>query len=230
MAIQTTFTISRTRAVSLIFSFLAFGFGSGLWSLPGQAAGRAARLAEETCLDQLPPPPKPIPPAVRVVQLVNCSDQTLLGAANAAHAAGQPATPVFPREGTWVMAPASSSPQNVLTIDIPPQWADTSPDGSIGPNIWVRTGCRYDIAANIAQCETGGAGGVYDTSKAQLGPPGAATFTEWTFYQKSTSTTGATYYKDNFDISAVNGVSLTMDIQAVGGDASDPGAPENIFW
>jgi hypothetical protein len=128
------------------------------------------------------------------------------------------------------MGPASSSPQNVLTIDIPPQWADTSPKGSIGPNIWVRTGCRYDIAANIAQCETGGAGGVYDTSKAQMGPPGGVTFTEWTFYQKSTSTTGSTYYKDNFDISAVNGVSLTMDIQAVGGDASDPGAPENIFW
>src|SRR5262249_35435556 len=72
------------------------------------------------------------------------------------HRADQPATPVFPREGTWVMGPWTSSPRNVLTIDIPPAWADTSPKGSIGPNIWVRTGCRYDIAANIAQCETGG--------------------------------------------------------------------------
>src|SRR4029077_13544467 len=103
-------------------------------------------------------------------------------------------------------------------------------EGSIAPNIWVRTGCRYDIASNKAQCETGGAGGVYDTSKAQPGPPGATTITEWTFYQKATSTTGGTYYVDNFDISAVNGVSLTLDIQQVGGDATDPGSPQNIFW
>jgi len=224
MAIQTTFTVLGARVVNPIFALLVFGFSSVFWSVDPSAAA----AAEDPCLAGLPVP-TPTPPAVRVVQLVNCSDQTLLCTANAAHAAGQPATPVFPREGTWVMAPASSSPQNVLTIDIPPAWADTSPKGSIGPNIWVRTGCRYDIAANIAQCETGGAGGVYDTSKAQKGPPGAATFTEWTFYQESKSTTGATYFKDNFDISAVNGASLTMDIQAVGGDASDPGAPENIF-
>ena len=42
---------------------------------------------------------------------------------------------------------------------------------------------------------------------------------------------GTTYYVDNFDISAVNGVSLTLDIQQVGGDATaDPGSPQNIFW
>jgi hypothetical protein len=225
MAIQTTSTVSRARVVSLIFALLVFGFSSVFWSVDPSAAA----AAEDPCLAGLPVP-TPTPPAVRVVQLVNCSDQTLLGAANAAHAAGQPATPVFPREGTWVMGPASSSPQNVLTIDIPPEWADTSPSGSIGPNIWVRTGCRYDIAADIAQCETGGAGGVYDTSKAQLGPPGAVTFTEWNFYQKSTSMTGATYYKDNFDISLVNGASLTMDIQAVGGSARDPGNHDDLMW
>ena len=36
------------------------------------------------------PTPTPNPPAHRVVQLVNCSDQTLLGAANAAKQPGQP--------------------------------------------------------------------------------------------------------------------------------------------
>jgi hypothetical protein len=209
----------------LILALLIFGFTSVFWSFGPPAAA----AAEDSCLAALPVP-APIPPAVRVIQLVNCSDQTLLGAANAAYTAGYPPTPVFPRERTWVMGPASSSPHNILTIDIPPAWADTKAIGSVAPNIWVRTGCRYDIAANIAQCETGGAGGVYDTSAAQLGPPGATTITEWTFYQKSTSTTGGTYYKDNFDISAVNGASLTLDIRAVGGDASDPGDPMNVFW
>ena len=100
MAIQTTFTVLRARVVSLIFAFLAFGFGSGLWSLPGHAAGRAARLAEDPCLAGLPAP-TPTPPAVRVIQLVNCSDQTLLGAANAArNTATGPLTSVLPREGT----------------------------------------------------------------------------------------------------------------------------------
>jgi hypothetical protein len=227
MAIQTTFTISRARVVSLIFPLLVFGFSSVFWGVdPPPAAA-----AEDPCLAGLPVP-TPTPPAVRVVQLVNCSDQTVLGAANAArNTATGPLTSVLPREGTWVMGPVGSANHaNVLTIDIPPAWANTTPEGSIAPNIWVRTGCRYDIAANIAQCETGGAGGFYDISKAQLGPPGATTITEWTFYQPSKSTTGDTYFKDNFDISAVNGASLTMDIQAVGGDASDPGDPQNIFW
>ena len=135
--------------------------------------------APDPCLENLPAP-TPIPPAVRVVQLINCSNQTLLGATNAAGSAGQPLTSVFPREGPWVMAPAGSpNHTNVLTIDIPPGWANNVEKGSIAPNIWARTGCRYDIAANKAQCETGGAGGVYDVSKAHLGPPGGTTITEW---------------------------------------------------
>jgi len=227
MAIQTRFTVLRARVVNPIFALLVFGFSSVFWSVdPTPAAA-----AEDPCLAGLPVP-TPTPPAVRVVQLVNCSNQTVLGAANAArNTATGPLTSVLPREATWVMGPVGSANHaNVLTIDIPPEWAGTKVEGSIAPNIWVRTGCRYDIAANIAQCETGGAGGFYDISKAQLGPPGATTITEWTFYQQSKSTTGATYFKDNFDISAVNGASLTMDIQAVGGDASDPGDPQNIFW
>ncbi|MBV8073683.1 MAG: hypothetical protein JO270_27570 [Acidobacteriaceae bacterium] len=215
----------------LVLAFLAFSWGLGFLSVRSEAAGPSAVPEKDACLDDLPPAPKPIPPAVRVVELVNCSDQSLLGAANAAHTAGQPPTPVYPREGTWVMGPVGSPDHaNVLTIDIPPQWADTSPLGSSSPNIWARTGCRYDVVADKAQCETGGSGGVYDVSKANGGPPGATTITEWNFYQKMTTTTGGTYYRDNFDISAVNGVSLTVDIQAVGGDAQDPGAPENIFW
>jgi hypothetical protein len=195
-----------------------------------QERRRPRNPAPDPCLENLPVPAQ-IPPAIRVVQLVNCSGQVLLGAANAAASAGYPLTSVLPREGTWVMQPVGSpNHTNVLTIDIPPAWAATIAKGSIAPNLWARTGCRYDIADDKAQCETGGAGGVYDISKAHLGPPGATTITEWTFYQPSKSTTGATYYKDNFDISAVNGSSLTVDIQEVGGSTEDPGAPQNIFW
>jgi hypothetical protein len=221
----------RIPLTSLAIAFVLVLVFQQFFSVDVRAQERRPRdPAPDPCLADLPVP-APIPPAIRVVQLVNCSDQVLLGAANAAGVAGHPLTSVFPREGSWVMEPAGSPDhKNVLTIDIPPAWAADIAKGSIAPNLWARTGCRYDIAADRAQCETGGAGGLYDVSKAQLGPPGATTITEWTFYQSSQSTTGGTYYKDNFDISAVNGTSLTVDIQSVGGDAEDPGAPQNIFW
>jgi hypothetical protein len=68
-----------------MFALLVFACSSVFWSVDSSAAV----AAEDPCLAGLPVP-TPTPPAVRVVQLVNCSDQTLLGAANAAHAAGQP--------------------------------------------------------------------------------------------------------------------------------------------
>jgi hypothetical protein len=187
--------------------------------------------AADACLDNLP---APAPALHRVVQLVNCSNQRVLGTANAAHAAGLPATPVLPREQTWVMeafpvpsgAPAHA---NVLTIDIPEAWENTSPQGSTGPNFWVRTGCRYDQANGIAQCETGGCSGFYDCSKALLGPPVGATLAEWTFYQPTTIN-GKTYYLDYPDISAVNGVNLNLDIQPVGGSPTSPINPKDPQW
>jgi hypothetical protein len=60
---------------------------------------------------------------------------------------------------------------NVLTIDIPRQWERTGcpknkcpKNGPVGPNLWARTGCRYDIATNRAQCETGSCADQYDCS------------------------------------------------------------------
>ncbi len=224
----------RTRGKVLIISLLAFGFSSILLLL-GTVAGHAA---PDSCLDNLP---VPAPALHRVVQLVNCSNQTVLGTANAAHVAGQPPTPVFPREKTWVMLPAGSpNNTNVLTIDVPSEWEDTSPKGSTGPNFWVRTGCRYDTVNGIAQCETGGCSGFYDCSKALLGPPVGATIAEWTFYQPTVvvkgkgkgkgQAQGATYYLDHPDISAVNGVNLSMDIQQVGGGTTDPALPNDAQW
>jgi hypothetical protein len=93
----------------------------------------------------------------------------------------------------------------------------------------VRTGCRYDVAIGIAQCETGGCSGFYDCSKALLGPPAGATLAEWTFYQPTT-VGGNTYYLDHPDISAVNGVNLNLDIQPVGGSPSNPTSPSDPQW
>ena len=177
-------------------------------------------------LDALPVPPPKNPGVKRQVQLVNCSNEVILGAANAAHDAGQPPYPVFPQEGTWAMQPAGSANNaNVLTVDIPPQWYGQFQTGGVAPNFWGRTGCRYDPVANRAQCETGGCGGQYDCSSANISPPPATTLAEWTFYQKLGG-----YYIDSPDISAVNGANLTIDIAPKGGDDRNPSNPKDFHW
>src|SRR5262249_19923742 len=156
---------------------LALGFGSlsqSWWVVPAHAGTvPSSAPAANDCLVNLPVT-APSAPSHRVVQLVNCSNEVLLGTANGAFRAGEPSTAVFPREQTWVMQPyVPGTPYNqkgpngnILTIDIPQEWEDTSPAGSLGPRFWARTGCRYDIASDRAQCETGGCGGKYDCSKA----------------------------------------------------------------
>ena len=79
------------------------------------------------------------------------------------------------------------SGKNVLTIDIPPEWEATIGAGATGPRLWARTGCRYDIASDRAQCETGGCGGKYDCSAAKLGASVGTTVSEWTFYEHVTN-------------------------------------------
>jgi hypothetical protein len=207
----------RTRLTDkvLIFTLLAFGFSS-IFLSTAAAAGPCGPGFPEL------PVPAPIPPAHRVVQLINCSKVVVLGAANAAGKAGVKRTPVFPREKTWVMQPqGSANGADILTIDIPPEWEVTKNSGATTPNLWVRTGCRYDIASDRAQCETGGCGGLYDCSKGDQGPPVPATLFEWYFYEQ-VSNGRFQYFQDAGDISAVNGVNLNMDIQPVGGSPHDP--------
>ena len=63
------------------------------------------------------------------------------------------------------------------TIDIPVGWEGTqcSPSnmscGANGPRFYPRTGCNYDIAHNLAQCETGTCGDAYDCGKQALRKP-----------------------------------------------------------
>ena len=176
---------------------------------------------DDTYLKSLP---LPVVKNDRVVQIVNCTDQVLLGATNAGHRISEPPYPAFPDENTWIMQPFNpnnwADHSNILTIQIPTQWeatVGTKTQGANAPNIWARTGCRYDIKNNRAVCETGGCGDQYDCSAANLGPSDFTTITEWTFYQKDGMT-----FVDNPDISAVNGASLTVDVQAVNGDAMNP--------
>jgi len=182
-------------------------------------------VCSQAYLDSLP---FPIPPLGqhRVVQLVNCSCQTLLGAADTAHRSGEPGYPVLPREGTWVMQPygTKGTPDNpnpnVLTIDIPQQWENTyCPPGQMcpsieGPRFWARTGCRYDIASNRAQCETGSCGDQYDCSSAGLVDSGFTSLSEWTFARPVTGN-GVSILQDYPDISLVDGANLNLDIEPV---------------
>ncbi len=218
------------RPLNLVLAFTLL-FPS-LLTQPAQGQLQCSQMknrCSQSYLDGLPAPVL-IPPAVRALQLVNCSCQTLLGAANAAAMAPNTPYPIFPQEGTWVMQPygttdSNGNPLNVLTIQVPPQWAYSVPKGSTGPNIWARTGCRYDPVTNRAQCETGSCGDQYDCSSGAFGPPGYSTIAEWTFYQPDGS-----WFFDYPDISLVNGANLTMDIEPLGGDALDPSAPTNEMW
>lgn len=207
--------------VRLLFvALLGVGYGGAtqkaLAEQPPVGGGEdcaAARAAFEATL----PVPSPNPGRY-VVQLVNESSVTLLAGANAAHVAGHPPQSVLPREGTWILPP-----RGVLTIDIPEAWEGTIPLGSLGPVFWARTGCRYSVAHDLAQCETGDCGGVYDCSKKGLTPPGPKALSEWTFKDENGNAAP--------DISVVDGVNLTMDIVPLGTYSRTPVGPVNpAFW
>ena len=180
-----------TLGLLCVFSFRVAGVHAGDFSElvnPGQV--QDANLPDDTdpCLKNLPVP-VPAKGLHRVIQMVNCSNQTILGAADAAGRAPSAPVGVLPREKTWVMG-AFGSGKNVLTIDVPLVWENTGPIKSTGPIIWARTGCRYDLPSGRAQCETGGCGGLYDCSANKLGPSAGATITEWTFYQEDPNRKG----------------------------------------
>jgi MYXO-CTERM domain-containing protein len=192
------------------------------------------------------PVPSPLPGFKYVVQLVNESNVTILAGSNAAHRGSSvpngpvpPPIVVQPREGTWVMQPKGAPNNgNILTVDIPQEWEgtqcpqDNKECNANGPRFFPRTGCKYDIAANLAQCETGSCGDAYDCGKQAVRiPPRASagrapvSIVEWTF--NSQGGQGYNYP----DISLVDGVSLTVDVQAIGPHcASKAGVPTEPNW
>jgi hypothetical protein len=85
---------------------------------------------------------------------------------------------------------------------------------AVGPRFWARTVCRYDVPSDGAQCETGGCGGKYDCNAAKLGASVAAAIAEWTFYEPVKAPLDAPtafYNKGSPDISAIDGVNLTIE-------------------
>ena len=207
--------------------------------------------SKESNYEKSLPVPTPAPGFNYVVQLVNESNATILAAANAANqGSAMPGGPipspvvVEPRENSWVMGPKGApnwpdgTPGNTLTIDIPTGWEGTQCSqtntscGANGPRFYPRTGCKYDIAHNLAQCETGSCGDAYDCGKQALRDPPLSTsgttpvsIVEWTFNSQG----GQGY--EYPDISLVDGVSLTTDVQALGPHCSSkPGAPTEPNW
>jgi hypothetical protein len=102
------------------------------------------------------------------------------------------------------------APRGVLTVDIPQQWENTVGGGSLTPVFWPRTGCRYDIAHDIAQCETGPCSGFYDCSKANQTTTGPKSLFE------SVINDPANHGWSGPDVSVVDGVNINMDIQPLG--------------
>jgi hypothetical protein len=164
--------------------------------------------AERAAFEAGLPVPTPVTPERFVVQLVNESNVALLVGAIAAHRVNEPPFPVLPREGTWVIESLG-----VLTVDIPQQWENTTAEGGLGPVFWARTGCRYDIAHDIAQCETGSCGGntggFYDCSKANQTAAGPKSLFESAI---NAMPTGWSFP----DVSVVDGVNINMDIVPIG--------------
>ena len=214
---------------------------------PNDIAGcQSARQAYEDTLPVPSPTPGTAPFVGFVVQLVNESNQVLLAAADAAGVRNPPNSnngliPVLPREGSWVMQPFGTkltwpdgTPQNTLTIDIPQGWENTVCGtshgsgpvkvGCVGPLFWARTGCTFDVANNIAQCETGDCSGNYDCSKAFLTGIGPRTFTEWTFGDQANILPNG-IARSAPDISVVDGASINVDIEPIG--PSEPSAVPN---
>ena len=198
----------------------------GRTSNPAEAAAVADCQTTREAYEKTLPIPEPtagVPPNIGyVVQLVNETNVTLLAAANAAHANGTGnAISVLPREGTWIMGPMGApnwpdgTPGNTLTIDIPPGWehsicghGTSAAPGCVGPLFWARTGCRYDVAGGLAQCETGTCSSFYDCSANHQSPTGPKAIAEWTFRDDNNNCAP--------DISVVDGGNLNMDIEPIG--------------
>jgi len=120
-------------------------------------------------------------------------------------------------EGTWNLLPQESR-----KIVIPSDWTHTQGTHAVGPRFWARTGCKYDIEGNKAQCETGDCGNNYDCSRANLAGKAPTSLAEFCFICGDE----LTYY----DVSLVDGYSISVDITPVSHTLSRPGDPGNKYW
>jgi len=156
--------------------------------------------------------PRPPPLQSIHVHLYNSCPETLFLAASGPSV-------VSPVGGaSWMV----ETGQNI-SISIPSNWQQTQMHHKLGPRFWARTGCKYSMENQKAQCETGDCGNFYDCSRAKLAGKAPASLVEFCFHCGD----GYTYY----DVSLVDGFSVAIDV--IPGDHSPnrPGGdPNNPFW
>lgn len=162
------------------------------------------------------------------IKVVNNSTETVLFAAFGP-------TTLEPDGGpqNWLQPPGGS-----LTLHIPPAWYNTQQAGQVGPRIWARTGCRYDVTTDRAQCETGTCGDQFDCgvagwsqARGKFPLAGTAPVTIGEFCLNCVPSGQPNLFLNYWDVSVVDGANLTMDIQPTGSfSANHPGAPDDVFW
>ncbi|MBV8772421.1 MAG: hypothetical protein JO166_08850 [Deltaproteobacteria bacterium] len=102
------------------------------------------------------------------------------------------------------------------------------------PRIWARTGCRYNVTEDRAQCETGGCADRFDCGTAGPGGvslAGSAPVTIAEFCLNCIPSAQPTLRLNYWDVSAVDGVNLSMNVEPTGTfSASHPPNVEDKFW
>eukprot|EP01124_Arcella_intermedia_P005743 TRINITY_DN13389_c0_g2_i4.p1 TRINITY_DN13389_c0_g2~~TRINITY_DN13389_c0_g2_i4.p1 ORF type:complete len:229 (-),score=14.56 TRINITY_DN13389_c0_g2_i4:464-1150(-) len=148
----------------------------------------------------------------KVILRNECPETVFFGAAGP--------SAVFPEEATWKVDWGEN-----ITIKIPKNWLHTQNHHKrslVGPRFWARTGCRYDLSEGRAQCETGDCSNNYDCSAAKLAGKAPTSLAEFCFECGDSYT----YY----DVSLVDGYSVSVDIVPGPHSPTRPGDPENPFW
>ena len=165
------------------------------------------------------------PPAPPIkITVVNQSSEKVLFAAFGP-------TAIEPEGGAanWAQPPGGS-----LTLDIPNSWYNTQAQGTVGPRVWARTGCRYNVALDRAQCETGDCAGHFDCGTAGPGGVslvGVAPVSIAEFCLNCIPEAQPTLRLNYWDVSIVDGANLSMNIQPTGMfSASHPPDVDDKFW
>jgi hypothetical protein len=210
---------------NLIILLLAFLFAGSAYPGTPSPGHDSANLPKQDGHNQpthRPTTEAPAPPIK--ITVVNGSNQTVLFAAFGP-------TVIEPKGGRaqWAQPPGGS-----LTLDIPVAWYNTQAAGTVGPRIWARTGCRYNVTEDRAQCETGGCADRFDCGTAGPGGVslvGSAPVTIAEFCLDCIPSAQPMLRLNYWDVSAVDGVNLSMNIEPTG--TFSPGHPPNVddkFW
>lgn len=157
------------------------------------------------------------------VTLVNSSNQTVLFAAFGTTKITPPGG-----EAAWVQPPGGS-----LTLNIPPEWYNTQASGTAGPRFWARTGCKYNVTENRAQCETGDCAGQFECQTAGAGGvpiAGKLPVSIAEFCLNCVPSAQKNLFLNYWDVSIVDGANLSLNIEPTGPHSSSHPGAGDPFW